>query len=141
MTPPREVPDGPAPARELADQLGRLVDRLRGMALTRLEAAYRPEPTRVAAGRAYAQLLADAAAAVESPDAPVWRDLPDVSAAAVGDLVAVCGHDLLAAVDARLGTAEAVTDLLVPVRAQGRTPLSGLLAGLAAGARDLRVRL
>jgi hypothetical protein len=125
------------PREELAGQLRRLVDRLHGMALTRLAAAYQPEPTRVVAGRAYAQLLADAATAVESPQAPVWRDLPEVSAAAVGDLVAVSGHDLLQAVDALPGGEQ----VPVPTRGGGRTPLPDLLAALAVGARDLRVRL
>ncbi len=85
---------------QLRAQLDRLVDRLRGMSLARLEARYQPEPSRTAAAIALAQRLADTAAALEE-DTPVRRQVPTVSATAAGDLVAVTGGDVLAALAGR----------------------------------------
>src|SRR5690606_5995066 len=66
------------------------------------------------AGRALAQTLADAAAAAEATGGagvPRRRTLPEVAVTAVGDQVAVTGHDLLRALsalppDAELPTAD-----------------------------------
>ena len=62
-----------------------------------------PFVSRAQAGRAAAAELARAAAALEAaatgPTGPVERDLPTLSDLAVGDQVAVTGHDLLAALD------------------------------------------
>ncbi|MGD9954489.1 MAG: hypothetical protein AB7O74_12000 [Candidatus Nanopelagicales bacterium] len=107
------------PARRFFDQLGRTVDRLRSLSLDRLSAAYEPEPTRADAGRSLAQRLADAAATLEGRDR---RTLPRLADAAVGDMVAVCGRDLLVAALER-GDADAV------------------LAALADDLLDLRRRL
>lgn len=85
---------------ELGRQGELLVDRLRSMALTRLEAPYSPEPTRIFAAHELAHQLADFAAGLENPQDPVWRELPIVGAAAIGDLVAVCLHDVQAYVGA-----------------------------------------
>jgi hypothetical protein len=83
----------PAVARLEAD-LRRTVDRLRTLGLARLAASFEPEPTRADAARALAQRLADAAAELEG--AP-RRGVPRLADRAVGDQVAVCGQDLLAA--------------------------------------------
>jgi hypothetical protein len=83
---------------ELGRQGELLVDRLRSMALTRLEAPYSPEPTRIFAAHALAGKLTDLAAGLEHPQDPIWRVLPIVGATAIGDLVAVCLHDVQAAV-------------------------------------------
>ncbi|HET8969574.1 MAG TPA: hypothetical protein VFN19_00830 [Candidatus Nanopelagicales bacterium] len=120
---------------ELAAQLGRLVDRLRSMALDRLDAPFYPEPTRVAAAGLLAQRLADAAAGCEDPAGPVWRTVPTVSAAGAGDLVAVCGHDLLAAA-ALVGPEQ-----LLPQPEGGVTNRDELLAGAAKAVLELRRRL
>ena len=64
---------------DLQRQVDLLADRLRSMALTRLQAAFAPEATRVEAARGLAQRLADAAAGCEQPHAPVWREVPVVS--------------------------------------------------------------
>ena len=83
---------------ELDRQGELLVDRLRSLALTRLDAAYSPEPTRILAAHEVARRLADFAAALERPQDPIWRVLPMVNATAIGDLVAVCLHDVLGAI-------------------------------------------
>ena len=107
------------PARRFSEQLDRTVDRLRSLSLDRLAGAFEPERTRADAGRALAQRLADAAAGLEGGPR---RTLPRLADAAVGDMVAVCGRDLLAAARAGQG-ADAV------------------LVGLADALLDLRRRL
>ena len=72
--------------------LGRTVDRLRSMGLARLAASFEPEPTRAYAARGVAQSLADAAAGLAGE---VRRELPRLADGALGDQLAVCGHDLL----------------------------------------------
>ena len=79
-------------ADEARVELGRVVDRLRTMPLTRLAAPWGDSPSRAAGARAVAQRLADRAADVSG--AP-HRPVPDVGDAAVGDQVAVTGRDLL----------------------------------------------
>lgn len=121
------VHPGPAPAegvddasgRRYLEQLERTADRLRGLSLARLGAAFEPEPTRADAGRALAQRLADAAADLEGGPR---RELPRLADAAVGDMVAVCGRDVLLA-------------------AAGQPESGALLASLADDLLDLRRRL
>ena len=75
-------------------------DRLRGLSAARLAAAAPPHSSRAEAARATAQALADAAAGLEAgrdPVEPVWRTLPELDDLAVGDQVAVTGHDLVTA--------------------------------------------
>lgn len=78
----------------------RVADRLRGLSQSRLAAPVAGHRSRADAAREVAQTLADAAAGVAAGQGsvpPVWRPLPVLSAFAVGDQVAVTGHDLLAA--------------------------------------------
>lgn len=82
------------PVERLEADLGRTVDRLRTLGLARLGASFAPEPTRADAARVVAQRLADLAADLEGEPR---RTVPRLADAAVGDQVAVCGHDLLAA--------------------------------------------
>jgi hypothetical protein len=91
------------PVERLEADLRRTVDRLRTLGLARLGASFEPEPTRADAARGVAQRLADAAADVEGVPR---RTLPRLADPAVGDQVAVCGHDLLAAVAAGHGVAD-----------------------------------
>ncbi|MBI1378151.1 MAG: hypothetical protein GC157_11810 [Frankiales bacterium] len=100
------------PAQAARTQLERTVDRVRAMGLARLEASFEPEPTRAEAVRRAAQRLADLAAALE--DEPV-RPVPVLAVHAVGDQLAVCGHDLLdaAAGPAATDRAEAARAALV----------------------------
>ncbi|MEO6821152.1 MAG: hypothetical protein ABI468_01220 [Candidatus Nanopelagicales bacterium] len=123
------------PRKDAAEQTERLVDRLRHLALTRLQAPYQPEATRVEAALTFTQRLADAAAALEQPVAPTWRDVPTVSAAGAGDLLAICAHDALA------GAAALEDGAAVPRRGGGSTTVADLLGELAAGALELRRRL
>ena len=108
--------------RDLAADVARVSDRLRSLSTARLagppapSAAGEPEqPSRAATGRHAAQLMADAAAeleAVAGGSAPLRRTLPQLADLAVGDQVAVTGHDVLAALDAlgALGALGALDD-------------------------------
>jgi len=85
---------------ELARDVDRVADRLRGLSQARLAADACPHASRAEAARAAAQALADASAGLEAgpdPDPPTWRGLPRLDDFAIGDQVAVTGHDLVAA--------------------------------------------
>jgi hypothetical protein len=90
-------PSGGTSAERFDVELHRTVDRVRGLALTRLEAAYDPEPTRADAVRGLAQRLADDAAHLSGEPR---RELPVLGVHAAGDQLAVCGQDLLEAASA-----------------------------------------
>lgn len=83
----------PARARFEAD-LRRTVDRVGALGLPRLAAPFSPEPTRADAVRALVQQLADGAADLAGASR---RTVPQLGDQAVGDQLAVCGHDLLVA--------------------------------------------
>lgn len=104
--------DGEAAWRELREQVAadvrRVANRLRHLSAAQLAAP--PEPraeagspeyvSRAAAGRAAAESLAEAAAFLEAiAGAGPERPLPEVSSHVLGDVVAVTGSDLLAAMD------------------------------------------
>jgi hypothetical protein len=104
------VPDEWGSVREdLAADVRRVADRLRNLSPTRLAGAPAPPEhgmppyrSRVQAARAAAQGMADASLALEVAAAgrPFRRrDLPELADVAVGEQVAVTGHDLLAALD------------------------------------------
>lgn len=78
---------------DAAVELGRVVERLRTMPLTRLSAEWPPHASRAAAARDLAQWLAD-----RSAELGEWprHEVLDVGDAAVGDQVMVTGDDLLA---------------------------------------------
>jgi hypothetical protein len=105
---PATLQDGLPPAmvswdalrQALGRDVDRVADRLRNLSQARLSAAAPPHASRAAAARAAAQLLADASAGLEAREdssGPTWRTLPDLGDFAVGDQLAVTGHDLLAA--------------------------------------------
>ena len=77
---------------DAAVELGRVVDRLRSMPLTRLAAPWGEYPSRAAGARALAQRLADRAADLAGLP---HRLVPEGGDAAVGDQVAVTGRELL----------------------------------------------
>jgi hypothetical protein len=101
-------------------ELERIVDRLHTLSEARLARAFPPHPSVADAARELAQLLADTAASLEPepPDpAPAgqWGDLgadgvgrrvPRLPDLAVGDQVAVTGHDVLLAAARPLEAAE-----------------------------------
>ena len=100
--------EGWAPlAEELAADVRRVADRLRTLSAARLagqpappEDGMPPYRSRAQAARGAAQAMADAAAALESGSAGGWVErppLPELADFAVGEQVAVTGHDLLAA--------------------------------------------
>ncbi len=98
-----------AEPKTLLDAVDLLADRFRAMPQSRLLGAVPGYPSRAAAGLALARRLAAAAlaAAGEQP-----RELPDAGAFAVGDQVAVAGHELWAASEG-----EALSDGLAAVNA------------------------
>ncbi|MER5351059.1 hypothetical protein ABT093_12075 [Kitasatospora sp. NPDC002551] len=98
----------------LAEAVDALADRFRSMPQSRLLGAVPGHPSRAAAGLALARRLAVAARAAEAarPDGgahagelPELPELPDAGAFAVGDQLAVVGHDLAAALAALPGDA------------------------------------
>ena len=100
--------EGWAPlAEELAADVRRVADRLRTLSAARLagppgppEDGMPPYRSRAQAARGAAQAMADAAAALEVGPAGGWaerRPVPELADFAVGEQVAVTGHDLLAA--------------------------------------------
>ncbi|MER6361997.1 hypothetical protein [Kitasatospora sp. NPDC001527] len=95
----------------LAEAVDALADRFRSMPQSRLLGAVPGHPSRAAAGLALARRLAVAARAAEAarPDggahAGELPELPDAGAFAVGDQLAVVGHDLAAALAALPGDA------------------------------------
>jgi len=97
------VPDEWGSVREdLAADVRRVADRLRGLSQARLQAPVPPFASRAAAAREVARVLALAAqgaAASDQVHEPAWRQPPALADFAAGDQVAVTGHDLLAALD------------------------------------------
>jgi hypothetical protein len=103
--------EGWAPlADELAADIRRVADRLRTLSAARLAGPPAPPAdgmppyrSRAQAARGAAQAMADAASALESAAAGgggcPWQPLPELADFAVGDQVAVTGHDLLAALE------------------------------------------
>ncbi|MEV6975060.1 hypothetical protein [Kitasatospora sp. NPDC093806] len=95
-------------AEPLTEAVDALADRFRAMPQSRLLGAVPGHPSRAAAGLALARRLAGAAQEAEAAAAtgaaggagPV-RELPDAGAFAVGDQLAVTGHDLAAALAVR----------------------------------------
>ena len=126
---------------ELEEDVRRVSDRLRSLSATRLAGA----PTspavdgpghvsRAAAGRAAAAELAAAALALElvaGQGPPHPPQLPTLSDFAVGDQVAVTGHDLLAAMDLVSPDAVAAT-------ATGTAPAADVVRHAAAVLADVR---
>lgn len=113
-------------AASLLEAVDRLADRFRSMPQSRLLAAVPGHPSRAAAGLALARELATAAQLLEEgAQAPV-RPLPSVGDFAVGDQIAVAGHDLVAALGGRPAGAA------VPTTDGARATAAGLLAGAVA---------
>ena len=87
---------------ELDADVRRVSDRLRSLSQAKLAAPVGGFSSRADGARKVAQVLAEAAQGVEERGAaaePAWRRVPQLSDFAVGDQVAVVGHDLLAALD------------------------------------------
>ena len=82
----------PLKGADAAVELGRVVDRLRSMPLTRLAAPWTTFPSLAAGARALAQDLADRGALLADH---VPHAVPDVGDAAVGDQVAVTGREVI----------------------------------------------
>jgi hypothetical protein len=71
------------------------------MPQSRLLGAVPGHPSRAAAGLALARELADRTEQLVAGPRAVRRELPDAGAFAVGDQIAVTGHDLVTALDER----------------------------------------
>jgi hypothetical protein len=91
------LPSSPPLAPDLATEVRRLADRLRALGPARLARPLPPYACAADAGHAVAQALADLAAPLESRAPTV---VPRLTDGAVGDQVAVCGNDLIAALSA-----------------------------------------
>ncbi len=122
---------------DLLIAVDRLAERLRSLSDTRLARPLPPHPSRADAAHALAQALAEADQGVEQradPQPPAWRRVPRLHDFAVGDQVAVTGHDLVRAAEG--------LDPATPVWAPGgRRPVGELLAELESSARELRQAL
>ncbi|MFF4379228.1 hypothetical protein [Kitasatospora sp. NPDC001547] len=81
----------------LVEAVEKLADRFRSLPQSKLLGAVPGHPSRAAAGLELARWLAGAALAAEGGPR---RELPDAGAFAVGDQLAVAGHDLAAALAA-----------------------------------------
>lgn len=107
-----------------------VVRRLRHMTEARLTG-------RAEIARSLSATLAVAAQGIEeaaSPSEPAWRAVPAVGIFALGDQVAVLGHDLLAAATGRYGSEPAWTP-------SGRRPLEDVLAAVRSALDDAREAL
>ena len=127
-------PEWAAAVAALAVDVDRVADRLRSLSEARLAAAVPGHASRAAAGWALAQALAEVAQGVEEGPGevpPRWRSVPRLGDLAVGDQVAVTGHDAVAAL------AGAGPDAPGWARS-GRTGVDVLLTGAAAVLRELR---
>ncbi|GAA2751123.1 hypothetical protein [Kitasatospora cinereorecta] len=100
----------------LTAAVDRLADRFRAMPQSRLQGPVPGHPSRAAAGLALARRLAATGLALEGEPA---REIPDAGDFAVGDQLAVVGHDLAAAamgnpevLAAALADVERVTELV-----------------------------
>jgi hypothetical protein len=82
----------------LLEAVHRLAERFRTMPQSGLRVAVPGFESRAAAGLGLARTLAESGRRLEAPDsAPV--PMPDAGGFAVGDQIAVAGHDLAAALD------------------------------------------
>jgi hypothetical protein len=86
----------PSDPRRLALEGTRTADRLRTLSLVRLAAPLAGGTTRARAALALAQELADRAAELAGRPPRALPELPD---SAVGDVLAVCVHDLVEQVE------------------------------------------
>ncbi|PYC82745.1 hypothetical protein C7C46_10390 [Streptomyces tateyamensis] len=82
---------------DLQDAVDALADRFRAMPQSRLLGAVEGHRSRAAAALALARELAATAQLVEFGPAGPPREIPEAGAFAVGDQLAVAGHDLVAA--------------------------------------------
>ncbi len=107
----------------LLEAVDLLADRFRAMPQSRLHAAAADgQGARAAVGLALARELAAAAQLLEEGEAASPRPFPDAGAFAVGDQLAVAGHDLAAAL------APLAPGAPVPTTDGARSTAAGLLA-------------
>ena len=105
----------PDAVEALSADLERVADRLRTLSEARLRAPVPGWGSRAEAARALAQRCADAAAGVAGEPS---RTVPTLSDLAVGDQVAVCGHDLVAALRAPGTAGSDVSGAVAAVRTE-----------------------
>jgi hypothetical protein len=96
----------PLDATPLLDAVDRLADRFRSLPVSGLRARVPGFESRAAAGLALARTLAEAAQRLEAPDREPRR-MPEAGVFAVGDQIAVAGHDLVTALAATQATDQA----------------------------------
>ncbi|MGW6918473.1 hypothetical protein ACWGB8_32360 [Kitasatospora sp. NPDC054939] len=110
----------------LVEAVDGLADRFRSMPQNRLLGAVPGHPSRAAAGHALAGRLA---AAAQTAEGSAVRAFPDAGAFAVGDQLAVAGHDLAVALAALpAGAAVALVQPLGALPAGAQADPAALLA-------------
>ncbi len=125
------------PRDRLAWEIETVADRLRNLSQARLSAPFPPYASRASAGRHLAQELADAARSVAiaaGGGAPVVRTIPETCAFAVGEQVAVTGHDLIE----ELATVRDDSEIL---HGGERTRVGALIAASIATLKEFRLAL
>jgi hypothetical protein len=96
---PPKLATMPLDPTSLLDAVDRLAERFRALPVSGLRARVPGFESRAAAGLALARALARAAQSLEAPGREP-RPMPDAGVFAVGDQIAVAGHDLAAALAA-----------------------------------------
>lgn len=129
--------DWPGLLAGLDAEVRRVARRLAGLGEPRLRRALPPYGTVADAGRRLAAALADGSMGVEdraSDAPPAWRAVPELAVTAVGDQLAVLGHDLLVALRAA-GPSEPVWTRT------GRAPAGDVASGLYRLAHEIKMAI
>lgn len=136
---PAENPVGrdewPGLLAKLDAEVRRVARRLAGLSEPRLRRALPQYGTVADAGRRLAAALADGDVGVEnraSPTPPAWRSVPELAVTAVGDQLAVLGHDVVVALRA--------VDPAEPVWTRsGRAPAAAVASDLYRLAHEIKL--
>ena len=129
-----------SPAEVLAEELTRLADGYRRLPHSKFAQRLEPYGDRAQAGHwlaAQVTMVAQGMERWDSPQPPRWRDLPRLGVFALGDQIAVVGHDLVAAYRAL----EDPRDTLIWTPGDGRVPAEKAMAAVLESTTALRKAL
>ena len=127
-------------AQTLTAEVARVVEAYRRMPHSKFDQRLEPYDDRARAGYWLATqltLLAQGMESWDSAQAPQWRELPVLGVFALGDQIAVVGHDLLAAFQAL----DDPRKTLVWTPGDGRVPAETALAAVLESTTALRKAL